>query len=515
MRLLLRCDAGPSTGVGHAVRCAAIAEAADSAAHEVFWSGRLDGLEWLWAGLAARSAADAPGAPRPPGTVLPPADSADDLVTLCTEHRIDVVHVDHYRLGPELRDALNPHGVVLSSMEDFHSGRRAADVVVDPNLGAERHPRPDDGSPLLLRGPRYAPLRESVRRARTQREGRGPVGPPARTGAVTATTRPAHDPPRVLVVMGGTDAAGLLPGTVRALAATGVPAAVDVVRPPGRTLDAAWSGPVRFRTVDPLPDLPGAAADVDLVVSAAGTTVWELCCVGVPMALVRAADNQLEGYQAVTEAGAAAGLGTAADLSGPDAVDTLRELLSDAALRDGLAARAHDVVDGRGAERVLDAVRRAAGADRALSTRPATAADAEMLLAWRNDPETRRWSRTPSPVTPVEHRAWLERSLGSGDRMLLVVEDADGPVGTVRWDRDHRGWEVSITVAPERRGSGFAGPVLTAGERALRASAGAGTPVAAVVHRDNAASARLFARAGYRAAGAPDADGFGTHRRTL
>ncbi|MBW0104465.1 spore coat protein, partial [Pseudonocardia sp. KRD-291] len=52
MRLLLRCDAGPSTGVGHAVRCAAVAEAALAAGHEVVWSGRLDGLDWLWAGLS-------------------------------------------------------------------------------------------------------------------------------------------------------------------------------------------------------------------------------------------------------------------------------------------------------------------------------------------------------------------------------------------------------------------------------------------------------------------------------
>lgn len=483
MRLLLRCDAGLSTGVGHAVRCAAIAEQAAAAGHDVLWSGRLDGLDWLWDGLE-----------NAPGAVLAAADDARSLVALAREVRADAVHVDHYLFGPELRDALNPAGVVLSSVEDFHTGRRPADVVVDPNLGAAGHPRPDDGSPVLLRGPDYAPLRASVRRARDRRAD-GPV----------------HDVPRVLVVMGGTDAAGLLPRVVDALAATGAPADVDVVVPDGRVLDV----PAGFRTVPPLPDLPGAAAGTDLVVSAAGTTVWELCCVGVPMALVRVADNQTEGYRAVTDSGVAAGLGSAADLSGPDTTATLRHLLTDPDARGALAARARRVVDGRGAERVLDALHVATGADRALTIRSAGPADAEMLLAWRNDPETRRWSRTPGPVLAVEHRAWLERSLADGDRMLFVVEDSDGPVGTVRWDHEPDGWEVSITVAPERRGGGFAGPVLAAGERALRASTGAGTPVTAVVHRDNAASARLFARAGYEAAGAPDADGFGTHRRTL
>ncbi len=423
MRLLLRCDTGPSTGVGHAVRCAALAEQALAAGDDVFWSGRLDGLDWLWDGLDHSS----------PGTVLPPADDAASLAALARDIRADAVHVDHYLLGPELRDTLNPGGIVLSSVEDFHTGRRPADVVVDPNLGAAEHPRPDDGSPVLLRGPAYALLRASVRRARQQRE-----------------NAPAADEPRVLVVMGGTDAGGLLPAVVDALAGTGVPADVDVVLPHGRSLEL----PARFHAVAPLPDLPGAAAGMDLVVSAAGTTVWELCCVGVPMALVRAADNQAEGYLAVTAAGAAAGLGAAADLTGPDAQATLRRLLTDPDARAGLAARARDVVDGLGASRVLDALRTATGTDRTLTTRTATEADAEMLLAWRNDPETRRWSRSPTPVEPSEHRAWLRGSLQNGHRLLVVVSDGDGPVGTVRWDHEPDGWEVSITVAPDRRGNG-------------------------------------------------------------
>ncbi|MEJ8278733.1 bifunctional UDP-2,4-diacetamido-2,4,6-trideoxy-beta-L-altropyranose hydrolase/GNAT family N-acetyltransferase [Pseudonocardia spirodelae] len=506
MRLLLRCDAGPSTGVGHAVRCAAVAEAALLSGHEVFWSGRLDGLDWLWAGLTP-----SPGrGDGPPGTVLAPADSADELVALARAHRIDAVHVDHYLLGPDLLPALAGAGVVLSTVEDFTTGRRPGDVVVDPNLGAGDHSRPDDGSGLLLRGPAYAPLRASARRARDRR-----------------ATRVAGDgAPRVLVVMGGTDAAGLLPRVVAALAAAGVPAEVDVVVPAGarESLVLPGAGPVRFRAVPPVPDLPAAMVDADLVVSAAGTTVWELCCVGVPMALVRAADNQAEGYRTVVAAGAAAGLGGTGDLAVPDgAAAVLRDLLTDPAARGALAARAARVVDGAGAGRVVDAVAAAAGAAAGrerpageLRARPARTGDAGLLLAWRNDPDTRRWSRSHGEVAPDDHRRWLAASLDRDDRLLLVVADDRGPVGTVRWDRDPDGWEVSVTVAPERRGERLAVPLLRAGEAALRARTGAGTPVTAVVHGANDASAHLFARAGYADDGrGPDADGFRTLHRTL
>ncbi|MEV1294395.1 GNAT family N-acetyltransferase [Pseudonocardia sp. NPDC049635] len=504
MRLLLRCDAGRSTGVGHAVRCAAVAEAAAAAGHEVLWSGRLDGLAWLWAGLAGADGH------RPPGTVLPPADDAGSLAGLAGEHRADAVHVDHYLLGDDLRGPLNSAGIVLCTVEDFTTGRRPGDVVVDPNLGADGHPRPDDGSGLLLRGPAYAPLRAAVRRARRERD----------------AARPAGRPPRVLVVMGGTDAAGLLPRVVAALDAAGAPAEVDVVVPPGRSPRLPAAGPARFRPVAPLPDLPAAMAGADLVVSAAGTTVWELCCVGVPMALVRAADNQAEGYRTVVASGAAAGLGGIDDLAEPEpAGAVLRALLTDPDRRAALARRARTVVDGEGAGRIVDAVaaavrrgrpRREHPSPSGLHTRPATLDDAELLLAWRNDPDTRRNSRSAGEIDLDSHRRWLAGSLDREDRHLLIVSDAAGPVGTVRWDREPAGWEVSITVAPQRRGGGLAGALLRAGEDALRERTGSGTPLIAVVHRDNIASAKLFARAGYTDDGnGPDDDGFRTLRRIL
>lgn len=150
-----------------------------------------------------------------------------------------------------------------------------------------------------------------------------------------------------------------------------------------------------------------------------------------------------------------------------------------------------------------------------LTARAATEADASLLMKWRNDPETRRWSRTTEQVDPEGHRAWLRRSLANDNRLLLVVEDDAGPVGTVRWDYDADVWEVSVTVAPERRGTGLAGPLLAAGEAALRGRVQPPVPLLAIVHEDNEASNRLFARAGYELSGSADEGGFVPRRKLL
>ncbi|WP_134727940.1 MULTISPECIES: GNAT family N-acetyltransferase [Amycolatopsis] len=151
---------------------------------------------------------------------------------------------------------------------------------------------------------------------------------------------------------------------------------------------------------------------------------------------------------------------------------------------------------------------------RSLIARDATEADAELLLAWRNDPVTRRASRSGDVIDLDRHLRWLRGVLTASDRILLVLEESGKPVGTVRFDDEGgREWEVSITLAPESRGRGLARPVLDAGERTLAARTDAAAVLAAV-HVENAASAALFERAGYLEV-APPADGYRRLRKTL
>ena len=87
--------------------------------------------------------------------------------------------------------------------------------------------------------------------------------------------------------------------------------------------------------------------------------------------------------------------------------------------------------------------------------RPATLGDADLLLSWRNDPETRRNSRKTQLVSPGEHMAWLSTVLVDADRQLYVALLNGKPIGTARADRNEKGYELSWTVAPENRRQGY------------------------------------------------------------
>lgn len=510
MRILIHCNGGPALGVGHVIRSIALAEEALASGHEVTFVGEYSGgfvLDQL-----ARSGAEV-------RRVGPGARPGEDLRRAVDEVRPDVVHLDTYdEVGVDLGAA-----ALLSNLEDGAFGRRPADLVVDPNFGAETEPReapprtdgrrPDGHeAEVVMRGSRYAPLRAVV----TSRRGEWQLREEARN---------------VLVVMGGTDPQGLTPRVLEVLARTGLRLHVTAVVTPERRAEAEAVDPGRLEVelVDPVDDLPALAVRQDLVVSAAGTSVWELCCLGVPMALVCAVDNQRAGYERVVAADAAVGLGTT--LQGDEADDAVRELeeaLRNPATRLVLSRQASRVVDGLGAWRVVRAWEQlaqtppagravaAAPAAGPLDVRRATLDDADTLLRWRNDPQTRASSRRPDEVAHADHLAWLEASLADEHRLLLVAADEQGDVGTVRWDLVEPGVrEVSITVAPERRGQGMALALLVAGERFLRGQVPDVVAADAEVHEANVASRRLFTRAGYLPDQPADEAGFLRLRKPL
>lgn len=122
-----------------------------------------------------------------------------------------------------------------------------------------------------------------------------------------------------------------------------------------------------------------------------------------------------------------------------------------------------------------------------MRVRPAVMGDAQMLHDWANDPDTRRWSFNTDLIAWESHVSWLAGVLENRDRMMYVGEQ-DGPVGSVRFDRKDGVSEVSITVAPSRRGDGLARTLLHAAlaEYSHR-------PVVARVKVGNERSMRLFA----------------------
>jgi len=247
----------------------------------------------------------------------------------------ECIVADSYDLSAD--DLARLRGIArLIVIDDLADRELPADVVVNcaPSATASVY-RAGTGTRFLL-GPAYAMLRPEF------------AGIPARGVPGTAV--------RTLLTMGGGDPAGLT-GRMAALLGHALPRMViDVVvgpfaekaeLPPGGNL-------VTHRVPPSMRDLMRGA---DLAVAAGGQTTYELAATGTPAVLVSVADNQVPQSRAWASAGVFLYAGDARDGDVPEkAAGLASRLAGDPVLRGETSRRGRELVDGRGADRVAEAI---------------------------------------------------------------------------------------------------------------------------------------------------------------
>lgn len=471
-RVLFRVDASESIGTGHVVRCLALSTELARR-----------GLEpWLASRRVAGEPADQIESS---GHLFARLEgpASTELATISGRVPRDgrrrpfaALVMDHYGLGAgwliEARQLATRRLVI----DDLADRSLPCELLVNPNLGVV----PGDYAGLvapatrLLLGIRFVLLRPEFRVMRA------------------AGRRPAGEVRNVLVTMGGSD-----PSEATATAVTAVRSALPTARievvlgalypgeplcGPGIHVQRAIGGEAMARL------MMGA----DLAIGAGGTTSWERCALGLPTVIVRLARNQDVIARRLHAAGAAADAGPLEQLDVAALSGLIRTLAVDRSSRQAMSDRAWDLVDGRGVERVahhLDGVR----------VRRATMADARLLWRWANDPDTRAASLSPEPIPYPDHVRWLRDRLADRSRLLLIGGNGAGPLGQVRFDSREADAEVSISVAPEHRGT-VGGLLLESAVRRFRRWLPQ-TDLLAQVKIDNGPSRRLFERAGFRLVG--------------
>jgi spore coat polysaccharide biosynthesis predicted glycosyltransferase SpsG len=310
-------------GLGHVRRCLALAAAATWAEPWLLIDGpREVAEEARRAGIAGR---------------VVPAGAVPTLAAVAALGA-DALVVDSYRLSAATLRQNGPQPRLLAVLDDLGCFPVPADLIVSPTLGLAAPP--GEASSYLL-GPRFAPLAAEF---------------------AEAPAPPADVVRRILVTLGGTSPPALLDTLVRAARLAVPSAAVDVVVGPllnateglARGLDGV-AGVTLHRAP---PTLRSLMTTADLAVSAGGVTLLELAAMARPSVAVVSSDNQAAAVAGLAEAGAVVGVGAAADGDVGTRVRTaLAALAADPARRRALATRARDLVDGRGAARVAEALR--------------------------------------------------------------------------------------------------------------------------------------------------------------
>jgi UDP-2,4-diacetamido-2,4,6-trideoxy-beta-L-altropyranose hydrolase len=486
-KLLVRADANVAMGTGHVMRCLALAQAwQDAGGHSTFAmaesSPSLDRRLRDEKLAVERLGADA-------GT----AEDADRTVNIASREHTDWIVVDGYQFGSAYQSALKAAGFKVLFIDDYgHADQYSADLVLNQNVSAMASLYEKRGAQTrLLLGPRYCLLRREFNRWHDWRREITPVG---------------H---RVLVTMGGSDPDNFTEWAVEALnSIEDKKLEVTVVAGGGNRrsellerLVAGASTRIQFR--QDVSDMTEVMVWADLAVSAAGTTCWEMCRLGLPALLVDLADNQTRAARELHQRGCAIHLGSGKEVSAERLVQQVERLRNSAEDRRVMSLLGSELVDGEGARRmasILCGVR--------FRLRPAQKSDTRLLWEWANDSEVRAASFSPTPIAWETHVAWFDEKLHrAGSQILIAEDDAGTPIGQIRFDAwDEANSEIGVSVAKAWRGRGLAAAMIREAAELVSKPTSIGR-LHAYVKPENMASAAAFEKSGFKRIGSEQVRG--------
>jgi spore coat polysaccharide biosynthesis protein SpsF len=332
--VLIRCDASPAIGLGHVVRCLALAcELKNTHGWEVVFAMREEPL-----GIGMVRQAGFPVVEAPPDGGFDYREwmagaveaAAADAIVLDVRDELTLEDVRAIRLRTRTHVAV---------IDDASDKRLAADDVFYPPVPKARSLSWPGFTGRVHTGWEWALLR--------------PV-------FAAEPHRVHREPPTVLVSMGGSDPAGLTIKAVRALALIDRPIECAVLLGGGFAHDASLAAaldgfPHRCLTVRD-GDVRAQMVAADLAVLSFGVTAYEAAACALPAVHLCLTDEHARSSSAFVEAGLAVSLGLAEAVPEARVAEVVDELLADAERCRRMGERARRLVDGKGAARVAEVI---------------------------------------------------------------------------------------------------------------------------------------------------------------
>jgi spore coat polysaccharide biosynthesis predicted glycosyltransferase SpsG len=275
-RFVFRVDASPAIGVGHVMRCVAIAESVADLGFETVFVGTTSEIGWVEDQIDSVS-----GVTR----------ATSELDFTISEGR-DVLIIDSYEIEPESMFINDTRWLAKAAIVDSSTPDYIVDIYIHPgpNFGWNLPNAAADAKVLI--GTQYIPIRKSISELK-------------RPQFVSGNQRV------ITIVAGGTDPTNFIEEFVPLLEST----TIDF---DGRIFTSTNKLIVkdsRFSQRRPDSNLEASFLESDIVFTTGGTTAWEVASLGIPMGIAQAVENQYQNYKYFSENNLAVGIGSYSKLA--------------------------------------------------------------------------------------------------------------------------------------------------------------------------------------------------------
>jgi UDP-2,4-diacetamido-2,4,6-trideoxy-beta-L-altropyranose hydrolase len=134
----------------------------------------------------------------------------------------------------------------------------------------------------------------------------------------------------------------------------------------------------------------------------------------------------------------------------------------------------------------------------AITLRPATPSDRDMIFRWRNDPFIRARGSSHREIGWEEHVNWFDETILGSTRKMFIGVDQGNPIGQIRFDRENQqDCVVSVYLLQAFTGRGLGVQLIRRGCSEIF-QAWDVERVIACVRLDNQSGHSAFSKAGFQ-----------------
>lgn len=330
MRIVIRADASIASGTGHVMRTLTLLRELRESGVQVILATNKSGISWLDQTLDNFEVERL--------EVTFGQLEANTLISL----NPDLVVVDSYEIDADEITKLNSQVPVAMFVDGSTRGVEAS-IYIDQNLDAEYSEWVKTSKSLVLAGSKYSLIRPEILQCKEE------------TPWVFKSF-----PPHILVFIGGTDPTGVAGKIATELTKLTFSFVARVISPVDSLaeLEELFIFDQRIEFCPPTRFFEKELKQADLVVTAAGTSAWEICSLGIPAVFIAVAENQLEGLAAISSAS----LGIAINhIDDPAAINHelasgVEKLFNQVVLRQMYSSNSLGKFDGHGASRISSSI---------------------------------------------------------------------------------------------------------------------------------------------------------------
>lgn len=369
--VVIRADANSKIGMGHVMRCLSVADALLKRGEEVLFVTADDTPVPLLTkkGVPYRvlhtdyadMEAELPGLLCILQELTQRAELPEEVLSRMSSQRKDIaILVDSYYVTEKYLAALKKR-ITTIYMDDIYAFSYPVDMLINYNIYGEEMGYEKDAAfadTKLLLGANYVPLREEFS------AGAGYVQSRKALSLGAANVTPAEEG-GILITTGGSDsfnlAGQLLMEAMKydALKEKEYHVVSGSLNPHIGELQALAQKHENIHIHCNVTNMAELMAESEVALSAGGSTLYELCAVGVPVIAFSFAENQERLVQTFVKRGIAQYGGnyrTDGNKMIQNTIAGLETLLEDKNLRSEYRKKARTLVDGKGAERIAEAL---------------------------------------------------------------------------------------------------------------------------------------------------------------